>query len=685
MSILDSLNPKQRQAASVIDGALLILAGAGSGKTRTITTRLAYLVQEIGIPPSQTLTLTFTNRAASEMRCRALAMIPHSVETPLLCTFHRFGLLFLRFYMRLLGRLNNFIVIDSSDQKKILRDLISTLKISATDDQIANEISRFKNASLLPATLREQDIEEGSHIAATLCVYEAYQNYLQANNLVDFDDLLLLPFQILRDYPDVAKDVSLRYRYIMVDEYQDTNELQNKLLDCLLVAHKNICVVGDDDQAIYGWRGANVDYILHFQERFGAQIVRLEENYRSTVQILDIANKLIAHNANRLGKTLVSQMGEGEDVTVLENIADYSEIDDIARRIVKLITEGTQPNEIAILFRLNAFSRSIEEGLTRARIPFRLIGTIRFYERREIKDYLAYFRFLINFKDSFSLSAIIDRPKRGVGHASLRKALARMQEMGIDTFYEFSHHEELSATLGQKRAKIVREFFATLETLHTILTQSITDFLDQFEQYIPLRAYYAQLEDGLERTANIDELFGVIRSKVAENPEILLEEILNEFSLYSNVDDIDSECVLCMSIHNSKGLEFEHVFVVGLEEGFFPLSKTGSQLEEERRLGYVACTRAKKTLTLSYVDRRYFHGKEKNLRPSRFLIEADLICDTSLPQESDEYQRGDLVRHNVFGAGKVESVWGRGESLKLKINFGGLTRDLLASAVSKIG
>ena len=189
----------------------------------------------------------------------------------------------------------------------------------------------------------------------------------------------------------------------------------------------------------------------------------------------------------------------------------------------------------------------------------------------------------------------------------------------------------------------------------------------------------------MERTANIDELFGVIRSKVAENPEILLEEILNEFSLYSNVDDIDSECVLCMSIHNSKGLEFEHVFVVGLEEGFFPLSKTGSQLEEERRLGYVACTRAKKTLTLSYVDRRYFHGKEKNLRPSRFLVEADLICDTSLPQESDEYQRGDLVRHNVFGAGKVESVWGRGESLKLKINFGGLTRDLLASAVSKIG
>ncbi|MDE7217890.1 MAG: ATP-dependent helicase, partial [Helicobacter sp.] len=214
MSILDSLNPKQREAASVIDGALLILAGAGSGKTRTITTRLAYLVQEIGIPPSQTLTLTFTNRAASEMRYRALAMIPHSVETPLLCTFHRFGLLFLRFYMRLLGRLNNFIVIDTSDRKKILHDLIATLKVNATDDQVANEISRFKNASLLPALLREQDIEEGSHIAATLCVYEAYQDYLQANNLVDFDDLLLLPFQILLNNPDVARDVSLRYRYI---------------------------------------------------------------------------------------------------------------------------------------------------------------------------------------------------------------------------------------------------------------------------------------------------------------------------------------------------------------------------------------------------------------------------------------------------------------------------------------
>lgn len=683
MSILETLNSEQKQAASVIDGPLLILAGAGSGKTRTITTRLAYLV-ELGIPASQILTLTFTNKAANEMRSRALAMIPNVMETPLLCTFHRFGLLFLRMYIHLLNRANNFIIIDSSDRKKILRDILSNFECDLTNGQIPNEISRFKNANMTPQLLREQCIEQGSAMEETLEVYEAYETYLNANNLVDFDDLLLLSYQILYSNPDIAQKISEQYRYVMVDEYQDTNEIQNKFLDCLLSTHQNICVVGDDDQAIYGWRGANVDYILNFPHRFkDTKIIRLEGNYRSTTQIIDAANRLIAHNNNRLGKTMISYCGDGKKVEVMKSLADYTEINSIALKISNLLKDGAKPTEIAILFRLNAFSRSIEEGLMRAGIPFRLLGTLRFYERREVKNYLAYFRFLINFDDNFSLNAIIDHPKRGIGKISLQKILLRMKELNIHNIESFSQTDDIYEILGQKRARTIQDFVMTLRHLRELLRNSIHEFLDSFEHYIPLKNYYAQFEDGNERVANIDELFGVIRSKVHDNPDISLEEILNEFSLYSEIDDTAFEHILCMSIHNSKGLEFDHVFVVGLEEGFFPLLKTGNHIEEERRLGYVAFTRAKKTLTLSYVENRYFHGKESHLRPSRFLAEAKLITGIDITQENTQFAKGDLVRHSVFGIGRIELVLDN-PNTKLRINFGGLTRDLLATSVIKI-
>ncbi len=691
MSILDTLNEQQKEAALIIDNPILILAGAGSGKTKTITTRLAYLINEVGIPAHNTLTLTFTNRAAAEMRSRAMSMVQTHTHLPLLCTFHKFGLLFLRLYMQELGRQNNFIVIDSNDRKKIIRDIISSV---LTDDmrvyQLEGEITRFKNAVLLPDELSAQPIEPDSRMERTLKVYRAYEEYLKNNNLVDYDDLLLLSYQILDKNKDIAEQTSLKYRYVMVDEYQDTNDLQNKILDKLLVAHQNICVVGDDDQSIYSWRGANIDYILNFQHKYkNASVIKIEKNYRSTTQILQVANQLIMHNPHRHDKTLISNIGDGAKVTLLESIDDYAEIDKIAQKIQQLIFQHKVcPEDIAILFRLNAFSRSIEEGLSRASIPFKLVGTIGFYERKEIKDYIAYFRLLINLDDSFSLGAIIDRPKREIGKASLQKALQKAQELGYNSLYKFSKDKKFSTFLGTKRAKNIYNFFQSLEELRDILNDSVQDFLDAFENFIPLRQFYASLEDGDERIANIDELYGVIGKIVKENPSITLEEILNEFSLSTPNDSLDGHNVLCMSIHNSKGLEFDHLFVVGLEDGFFPLLKAGSDIQEERRLGYVAFTRAKKSLTLSYVDSRFFKGKKMILKPSRFLSEAGLLAqeEYAVPTKGELYsfKEGELVRHNIFGVGHIESIQENGDEINLKVDFGGLKRDIRSSCITKI-
>jgi len=359
---LQELNSSQKSAATHIDGPLLILAGAGSGKTKTITTRLAYLLS-LGIDPANTLTLTFTNKAASSMRERALNMIDRrSVPyPPLLCTFHKFGLLFLKFYINKLDRKNNFVVIDTDDKKKILKEIDDTLPIGF----VVSEISRYKNALLEPKIVFEQAEHENYKKVAT--IYEKYQNYISENNLIDFDDLIALPFQILDKHEDVRDEVSQRYQYLMVDEYQDTNDLQFKLLKKLCYTHNNICVVGDDDQSIYGFRGANVKNILEFHNMFdNTKVVKLEENYRSTNQILKAANELIEHNRNRLGKKLVSILGDGKEISLIESNDENEEADKVAKRIKNLIVDGINPKDIAVLFRINALSRSIEEGLNRA-------------------------------------------------------------------------------------------------------------------------------------------------------------------------------------------------------------------------------------------------------------------------------------------------------------------------------
>ncbi|MDR2342695.1 MAG: UvrD-helicase domain-containing protein [Campylobacteraceae bacterium] len=682
--ILSALNKSQLEAVKAIDDPILILAGAGSGKTRTITSRLAYLIGAVGIDPANTLTLTFTNKAAAEMRERALNLLRESnakvLYPPLLCTFHKFGLLFLKFHISRLERRNNFVVIDSDDKKRILK----SFEINIPSSTVANEISKYKNSFISPAVAISQADQKDYKIIAS--IYERYEEYLKQNNLVDFDDLLTLTYKILDENDDLCEETSKRYQYIMVDEYQDTNDLQYKLLKKLCAVHSNICVVGDDDQSIYGWRGANIKNILEFPKMFNnTQIIKLEHNYRSTNEILHAANELIDHNRSRLGKVLKSTIGKGSAIRFLESTDENQEASAIAARVKKLIEDGVNPKNIAILYRINALSRSLEEGLNRMNIPFKMVGGVKFYERTEIKDFISYLRVITNPHDDFSLKRIINRPKRGLGKASIDRLeqLAHENKLSIYGFMCLNR-DLLENIVSKKSFSYLIEFLGNLEILGKIADNSSYNLIDEVERAFGLRAYFKELPDANDRVSNIDEFFGFFKDYFKQNPGNSIDMFLNEISLQSEQDGIDTKSINIMSIHASKGLEFEHLFVIGLEEGFFPLLGDTTDIEEERRLGYVAITRAKKELTLSCSASRFYKGKRADLIKSRFLNEAG-ICEGSLKlQKSLEFKKGDLIKHKIFGMGRVMEVTKVKKECKLRINFGGSKRDILASFVEKI-
>ena len=684
---LDQLNVAQREAAMTVDGPVLILAGAGTGKTKTITTRLAYLLSQ-GIDPASTLTLTFTNKAAKEMRERALNMIGENcVYPPGLFTFHKFGLLFLRFHMERLERRGNFVIIDTDDKKRILKQFTpENLGVKAA----ASEISHCKNSLVAP----EEAMKQTDGLDAVLKkkyqklaeIYGQYQNYLVANNLVDFDDLLALPHRILDENPELRAEISQRYQYVMVDEYQDTNELQLRLLKQLCDTHENLCVVGDDDQSIYGWRGANVQNILGFAGLFGqTKVVKLEENYRSTEEILKAANELIGHNRQRHEKKLKSTLGKGEAVKLLESQDENEESRVIAERIKKLIASGVSPKEIAILFRINALSRSVEEGLARAQVPFRLIDSVGFYERLEIKDAIAYLRLAVNPHDDFSLRRVINKPKRGVGKATLDKleAAANASGKSIFAWIEQADEAELVAASGKKSSQALRAFADGLHELQGLALESTWRLIDRFEEVVGLRKFFLDADE-IERVQNLDELYGLVRDFSVQNTGGNLLEFLAETALSSDQDALGGEVVNLMTIHAAKGLEFEHVFVVGLEDGFFPLLGDGTDAEEERRLGYVAFTRAKKSLTLCSAKSRFFRGKRQEMLKSRFLAEAGLVAGSLSLSDTSAIKKGDLIKHKLFGMGRVVAVTKAGRDHKLTINFGGSQRDILSSFVERI-
>ncbi|MGZ8546942.1 MAG: ATP-dependent helicase, partial [Sulfuricurvum sp.] len=629
--LFDGLNDAQRSAVEQIDGPVLILAGAGSGKTKTIISRLAYLLDSIGIPAAATLTLTFTNKAAKEMRERAMGLISQNTYPPLLCTFHKFGLLFLKFHIHLLGRSNAFVVIDTDDKKKILKKINADLPTAL----VASEISRYKNSLIDPAEAYAQaELTNYKHIAK---IYEEYQSYLADNNLVDFDDLLCLTYKLLNENSELCAQTSEKYRYIMIDEYQDTNELQLRLLQKLCSTHNNLCVVGDDDQSIYGWRGAHVRNILEFDQDFpNTTVVKLEHNYRSTEPILTVANALIEHNRSRLGKTLIATKSGGDEVKTLSSHDESEESQKVAKAIRKLLDTGVRANEIAVLYRINALSRSLEEGLNRAGVAYRLVGGLRFYDRAEVKDLISYLRVITNVHDNFSLKRIINKPKRGLGKATIEKLELSALSVGKSMF-EFINtlsDGELETLARKKSVLELRHFIREIVELRDVADEAIYQFIDQLENRFKIKETLKGLPDEADKISNVDEFYGLFRDYIKQNPEASIAEFLNDITLQSDQDQVEGESIYIMSIHASKGLEFEHLFVIGMEEGFLPLIGDGSDIEEERRLGYVAITRAKSNLTLSSVNSRFYKGRRTELQKSRFINEAGL-CEGSLILEKN--------------------------------------------------
>jgi DNA helicase-2/ATP-dependent DNA helicase PcrA len=685
--VIEALNEAQQEAVQHIDGPLLILAGAGSGKTKTLTTRLAYLISTVGIDPQNTLTLTFTNKAAKEMRHRASALIQTQTSSmPLLCTFHKFGLLFLKFHIEKLGRANNFVIIDSDDRKKILKRIAKEHKIDLNIAFVGSEISKYKNTLLTADEIvKKAELVDYKKIAT---IYKDYEKEISENNLVDFDDLLMLTYKILNENDELRRETSNRYQYIMVDEYQDTNELQFKLLELLASEHNNLCVVGDDDQSIYGWRGANIRNILEFSTYFkNTKVVKLETNYRSTSPILKVANELIEHNSQRIGKKLYSFKGNGQSVKLFHSLNESLESRSIAREIKVLLAKGVPSDEIAVLYRINALSRSLEEGFTREGLPFKLLGGMRFYDRAEIKDIISYFRLLSNPNDDFSLERVVNKPKRGLGKVSIEKLKkeAFNKQCSIFTLITKSETAELNKIVSKRATNSLKEFTQNINTLRTELKSSLYNFLELFEELIGIKNYYASMVDGQERVLNIDEFNGYFREAILKNPNLSLDVFLNEISLQSDQDQIDENAITIMSIHASKGLEFEHLYVIGLEEEFFPLLGDGCNMEEERRLGYVAITRAKSDLTLCYTDSRFYKGQRKSIKKSRFLGEAGLINDTAFQRsKAPRYKKGDLVKHKIFGIGRVQGSTKSGHEYKLKINFGSSKKEILSSFVQSV-
>jgi DNA helicase-2/ATP-dependent DNA helicase PcrA len=679
--IFEKLNESQTAAVKQTEGPVLILAGAGSGKTTTVVSRLAYLIEGVGIPASNTLTLTFTNKAAKEMRERSSSMMKNLSFPPLLCTFHKFGLLFLKFNIHLLNRQNNFVVIDTDDKKRIIKKINSEIPTPL----IASEISRYKNSLLNPDDAYKQ--AEYFNYQQIAKIYEEYETYLLENNLVDFDDLIALTYRLLDENEDLSRATSEKYRYIMVDEYQDTNELQLKLLQKLCSAHNNLCVVGDDDQSIYGWRGAHIRNIMEFDQDFnGTSVFKLEENYRSREPILKVANSLIEHNRSRLGKKLIPTRGSGEDVTILNSNDENEEARKIASKVTKLLDSGVKAEDIAVLYRVNVLSRSIEEGLNRAGIAYKLVGGLRFYDRAEIKDLISYIRVITNFHDDFSFKRIVNKPKRGLGKASVDKIelAAHANESSIFDYIEKISLSDLELLVKNKNAKTLKKFVKDIQSVAKVVAESTYNFIDVLEETFHLKNIYAGMPDEAEKILNMDEFYGLFRDFVKNSPEASLDEFLNELTLQSEQDQVEGESIYMMSIHASKGLEFDHIFIIGMEEGFLPLIGDGSDLEEERRLGYVSFTRAKETLTLSHVGSRFYKGRRSDLQKSRFFNEAGLCEGSLIVEKNTAFKKGDLVRHKVFGTGRVNGVSKSGREFKLNINFAGTKRDILASFVERL-
>ena len=723
MSIYDTLNAEQKEAVLHTEGPLLILAGAGSGKTRVLTHRIAYLIEEKGVNPWNILAITFTNKAAGEMRERVDKIVGFGSESIWVSTFHSMCVRILRRYIDRLGYDTNFTIYDTDDQKTLMKDVCKMLQIDTKvykERMFLGEISSAKDELITP---EEYELNAaGDYVKGKIAqVYKEYEKQLRANNALDFDDLLLKTVQLFQTQADVLDYYQERCRYIMVDEYQDTNTVQFQLIRILAEKYKNLCVVGDDDQSIYKFRGANIHNILNFEKVFDdCKVIKLEQNYRSTSNILNAANAVIRHNTGRKEKTLWTDNEEGEKIGFRQFDTAFDEAEYIVDDIRKgCANKGFTYSDNAVLYRTNAQSRMFEEKFVTANIPYKIIGGVNFYARREIKDLLSYLKTIDNGKDDLAVRRIINVPKRSIGLTTVNRVQENALERGI-SFYDALCSADLIDNIGRSLSKI-DSFVALIE--HFKERSEKISLSQLMEEIIEMTGYIDALEaeneiEAQTRIENIEELKNkiVAYEESCEDEKPTLSGFLEEVALVADVDTLDenSDYVVLMTLHSAKGLEFPNVYLAGMEDGLFPSYMTITaddpmEIEEERRLCYVGITRAKKHLTMTSARRRMVHGETQYNKLSRFLKEIPLdLLDTGsivekntveMPKqtayaqakqtfrtkafttakpikqfgtvsgEGPGYDVGDRVQHMKFGEGSVTAMTAGGRDYEVTIQF----------------
>lgn len=719
MELYENLNPQQKEAVCHTEGPLLILAGAGSGKTRVLTHRIAYLIEEKGVNPWNIMAITFTNKAAEEMRERVDQIVGFGSESIWVTTFHSTCVRILRRYIDRLGFDNRFTIYDTDDQKAVIKDICKRLQIDTKiykERSLLAQISHVKDQMVTPEEFELN--HRGDFQKRTIIeVYKEYQAQLRKNNALDFDDLIMKTVELFRNNPDVLDSYQERFRYIMVDEYQDTNLAQFQFVSLLASKYQNLCVVGDDDQSIYKFRGANIENILGFERVFAdTKVIRLEQNYRSTQNILDAANEVIRNNTERKSKTLWTENEEGDKIHLRQFLSGFEEAEYVVGDIEKKRREGRcRYRDCAVLYRTNAQSRLFEEKFLMANIPYKLVGGVNFYARKEIKDLLSYLKTVDNARDDLAVRRIINIPKRGIGAATLAKVQDYANENNI-SFYDALKEVDKIPKIGRTAAKI--EPFVTL--IQTLRSEVPSFTIQELMNDIIERTGYVQdliLEDTEEsrnRIENIDELITKIATYEEDHVHPTLSGFLEEIALIADIDTVepDQDHVLLMTLHSAKGLEFPQVYLTGMEDEIFPsymtiTSDDPGDLEEERRLCYVGITRAMKDLTLTCAQQRMIRGQTQYNKVSRFVreipreivdmgheIQKKTVAD-SVPKsntyaqmreafrakafqprqftvkkaEKLDYQVGDTVRHMKFGVGIVKEIVEGGKDYEVTVDF----------------
>ena len=739
MSIYDSLNEEQKKGVFTTEGPVLLLAGAGSGKTRVLTHRAVYLIEELGVNPYHILAITFTNKAAGEMRERIDDMVGYGSENIWVSTFHSTCVRILRRFIDHIGFGTNFTIYDTEDQKTIMKDICKRLEIDTKmykEKSLLAAISSAKDELISPEAyaLRAQGDFRKMKEAA---VYREYQQVLRKNNALDFDDLIVKTVELFQSDMEVLDYYQERFRYIMVDEYQDTNTAQFQLIKLLAGKYKNLCVVGDDDQSIYKFRGANIYNILNFEKEFpNAVTIKLEQNYRSTQNILNAANGVIANNVGRKAKRLWTENGEGEKIAFHQFETGFDEADYVAKDIRSKVREGMYHyGDCAVLYRTNAQSRLFEERFITASIPYKIVGGVNFYSRREIKDLLAYLKTIDNAMDDLAVRRIINVPKRGIGATTLSRVQDYADANGL-TFYNALKMAEEIGTIGRASAKI-RPFVMLIQSMRSKLPYiSVSELL---QEIIEETGYVRELEaenteEAQQRMENIDELISKAVTYEESEEEPTLSGFLEEVALVADIDSVDEtqDYVVLMTLHSAKGLEFPQVYLAGMEDGLFPgfgaicAENPTAEIEEERRLAYVGITRAKERLSISCARMRMIRGETQYNKVSRFVkeIPRELLAGTiqkekmpdipkpsmmaknafsakpmalrrtgvpearnfgnSAMKKSLDYAVGDTVSHMKFGTGVVKQIIDGGRDYEVTVDFSGVGVKKMFASFAKL-